>query len=326
MVITKKKTQVASFDPFLRDASGNPVGTRDPSPFFTGGGAVDAPVSGASTPEPVQKQPPLEGTFTDVKTGRPSGVSRGGQTFFVGGSDLSLFQQQQAEKNALSGGATGAARPLKDVIAESRAAETTFQQAQAGKIPFNPLRIQGIEGTLGRILGAADQIAVSSALERAVKGELSSEEAAALGLTPLDLQVLASGQAEVNDFAQIAEGFKLLGKIRFKTTGFSMGIADFLGKSPNTKVDELIRKIKKAEEAASKAGENSLVNPMATDQYRSQVIQIEQDMLILESRIKLIAMQSPAIQSNPDNLDEITTEIGLALGSLSQSKIALGIQ
>ena len=38
-----KRRQIASFDPFLRDAAGNPIGNRDPSQFFISGGGGSQP-------------------------------------------------------------------------------------------------------------------------------------------------------------------------------------------------------------------------------------------------------------------------------------------
>ena len=311
MVITKKKTQVASFDPFLRDASGNPVGTRDPSPFFTGGGAVDAPVSGASTPEPIQKEPPLEGTFlTPTGTNRPFGLSQGGKTVFIGGSDLALFQQQQAQKNTLSGSST---QPIGSLADAAEARDRARQGFPTGReIPLGNVSQQSnISLAPGNLFQSQE---ASRVLEKLASGkELEPEEISMLGLNDLDIEMINQGKFKVSRLSQTLESINI-GRKKLPFIGIS--IASLVSDTPSEKVDDLIKTIQSNVDLSNQYLVAAQANPFAKAQYLSLVEDINQKILELESRIKLLTIQSPELRANPDKVDIITNTISSAKTTL----------
>ena len=87
--------QVASFDPFIRDAAGNPIGTTDPSPFLSGGGSAPTPaIKGTETPREIKP-----GVFTAEPTAfgiaRPSGITLPTGRTFLGLSPSEVAQVEQ---------------------------------------------------------------------------------------------------------------------------------------------------------------------------------------------------------------------------------------
>jgi len=156
-----------------------------------GTGSPAPPVTIKDTTQAAVRQPSgVEGTFTDVKTGRPSGVSRGGETFFISGEDLSLFQQQQAQKNALSGSAgmgtiAEAAAQRADTQVRQQLLSGVGSQQQLGGVP-------GVEAltaplitktTAAQALAAGVTAAGTTAAATAITGPLSIPAAAAAGIT-----------------------------------------------------------------------------------------------------------------------------------------------
>ena len=67
-------------------------------------------------------------------------------------------------------------------------------------------------------------------------------------------------------------------------------------------------------------------NPFLINSYLSDLDEAEQTALELQSRMKLLFLQSPELQSNPDNVDTLTREIDDALDKLDLRKLRLGIQ
>lgn|SRR3990167_2037197 len=314
-------------DPGLTDP--NPPFT--PAPPGTGFMSFDQPVTTIkdTTVNP-QNLPGVEGTFLDKETGRPRGVTRGGQTRFgLFGSDLELFQQQQDKKEGF--GVSGAAgfnprKTLAENIAiqqalqkQSQAAETT---GQAQKIPS--IQSLAVINVHGRIQTQATTVA-SQMLDRISKGEATAEEIAFLGLTPFDIQILQSGQADISRFSQIIESIPVLGKRKFGITGFKFSINDFIGSGPSQRVEELINGMKLDIATASGYADNIALG-ISPDFHREQIKKIEQDILEAESLIKLLSIQSEIVQSDPRNIDTIMGEIQNHKNSLTSIKARAIIQ
>ena len=316
----KKKPQLQSIPPeFGGVQSTTPeLQLRQSFPKRGGTGFVPPTIKGEDVAE-VPAQPPLEGTFTDVKTGRPSGVSIGGKSFFLQGEDLELFKRQQEEKD-LSGSA------FQKTIGEAAAARELQQQPQ---LPREQL-LQGPFGVQGQLPLATNffrEISTSKLLDKIAKGEGTPEEIAMLGLTPLDLEILQSGQANINRLGQFAEGIGILGRI--KTPGGvgvpRIGVSDFIGITPSKKVDMLLKDLRDLDGNLETDSQKAQLNPFLLNGYISDVKEAEQTALELQSRIKLLYIQSPSLQSDPDNIDRVMAEIDDALDKIELRKLKLGI-
>lgn len=325
MAIKKKSEQIASFDPFLRDAAGTPIGTRDPSPFFTpsaGGGTTT--IKDTSEPAVNPRNPNATGILTDVKTGRPSGLATSQGTFFATGSDLELLKQQQESKGNLSGSEKISA-PGEGTLKANQAEfnkQAAFQPGQAQQISNI-----GIPSLASAAAGFIQGVQTGNALlllNSAARGDVDA--AATLGLNELDMRLLISGQAKVNSFAQWAESVPIIGKKKFGVAGFKWSVSDLTGTTPSETVQQLLDEIKAQAGLAQQAVTLSALNPALADYYVGQVKDIEQNILILESRIKLLSIQSPAIQGDPDNVIAISSEIQKSLNTIDEQKLKLGIQ
>lgn len=287
---------------------------------FVGGGAGTTTARAGSVSEPVREPTRPLGTFTDVKTGRPSGIATPQGTFFgVSGEDIALLKQQ-AEKKGLSGSETmggtiaEAAAQRETQGAQLQAAQTT---GQAGQIPA-----MGGIGFLGREFFAKD-LANVRLMRQAKEGNIVAAQM--LGLNELDVQVLQQGKAEINAFSQFIEAIPIVGKLRARGAGFSIGISDITGKSPSGKVDDLLRLMQQNVNNAVDYANTGINNPALADFYTDEIKEIEQNILLLESRIKLLAIQSPSIQSEPENSDALMQQIQSHKNTLTTAKLKLGI-
>ena len=320
---TKKKFQ----DPG-KTASGDVTGQFQSLPFtsiagaqtFAGGGSGTTTTTIKDTTQiPTAEKAPLRGTFKDVSTGRPSGIATPQGTFFVGGSDLELLKQQQEGKGLsgsekLGGTIAEAARQRETQAGQLQAAQTT---GQARQIPA-----MGGIGFLGREFFAKDLSNVR--LMRQAK-EGNRVAAQMLGLNELDVQTLQQGKAEINAFSQFIEAIPLVGKLRVRGPGFSIGISDITGKSPSGKIDDLLRLMQSNINNAVDYANTGINNPALADFYTDEIKEIEQEVLLLESRIKLLSIQSPSVQSEPENSDLLMAQIQNHKNTLTAAKLKLGI-
>lgn len=277
------------------------------------------PVAGTGEVTPTAPaQPPLKGTFTDVKTGRPSGIATGSGTFFgLNEADIALIQAGEARKGVSGSEGMGtiaeAAQARELQQGQQQAAQTT---GQARQIPFQT----GPSGILGFALRDLGNVRL---MKQAKEGNMGA--AAALGLNAMDIQTLQSGKAEINAFSQFVEAIPIVGKLRIRGAGISIGVSDFTGKSPTGKVDELLKLMKQNVDNASDYATIGAGNPALADFYKDDIKEIEQTILALESQIKLLSIQSPAIQSEPENADLLMGEIQNHKNTLTTAKLKLGI-
>lgn len=280
----------------------------------------------------------------DPKTGKVEGAPKPQQ--FIGIENKPISKEQYDAEKAARGFTTGGARlnkaALSPVAAEMIAAENKkaaeinlsanlaaqgrvtpeqekilseqeFTEARA--VPESvPLKQDIIAGALketpvGGLFTAKD---ISGTL-RKIKNEgitsIDPETIEALQLNDLDLQNLAEGQANVNKLSQLIEGFPLIGKLRIRVPGFNFGIADLTGTSPSKKVQELKNSIDKSKELIQSSLSSAQENPALAVQYKNQAQDQYNEILKLESRLKLTAIQSPEIQADPQIIKDIMKEI-----------------
>jgi len=66
-------------------------------------------------------------------------------------------------------------------------------------------------------------------------------------------------------------------------------------------------------------------NPALLNSYVENVRESEIQALRLQSRIKLLFIQSPLLRGDPDNVDRIMAQIDNSLGAIDKRKLALGL-
>ena len=140
---------------------------------------------------------------------------------------------------------------------------------------------------------------------------LSAEEQAqveTLGLNNLDFQVIRDGDADINGLSRIVEGLPVLKKLKIRAAGLtSFSIADFTGKSPSSKVTELLGSVDKN---AGDIGESlDMYAKTGNPLWLQRVEKHKNEILRLESRIKLLSILSPEIQNDSDIAQEIQRRI-----------------
>lgn len=146
-------------------------------------------------------------------------------------------------------------------------------------------------------------------------GVLTREEQAltkTLNVSGFDIQQIQSGRDNYNSLSRIVEGLPILGKLHARGhggVGISLSVADFVGKSPGTKVEELTRSLEANSNDIVTDLENVQKFPLQARFWKSEAEQHKQVVLQLESRIKLLSIVSPEVQGDPDISDGITRRI-----------------
>lgn len=128
------------------------------------------------------------------------------------------------------------------------------------------------------------------------------QNALKLELSDLELEVLESGEASVNKIGQIVEAIPLVGKL-----GRKWGVQ--LATQPASKVDEIGTTLDTLSSSVEDNVEFAKANPRKLPQYLDTINKGEEKVLRLEAKMKLIALQSPELQGNPEGLLEIQTKI-----------------
>jgi len=132
------------------------------------------------------------------------------------------------------------------------------------------------------------------------------QNALMLGLNERDLRVLGEGQANVGGFAQFVEGLPFNIGNR-KVLGFSL--STIAPGSPQGKVDEAVELLTLASTTATNALSNADTDPINRRAWIQQANDAKEAILDLESRIKLLSIQSPEVQGNPNKKQELETKI-----------------
>jgi len=121
-----------------------------------------------------------------------------------------------------------------------------------------------------------------------------------LGINDLDSQVLASGEVKVSLLTQTVEGIPFVGRLTKYTGAFN---------TPGKRVDTILSQISELENQLGDDAAFAKRNPLRANDYLKQVDNTEQEILRLESKIKLLSIQSPELQSNPEEIQKIQAKI-----------------
>jgi hypothetical protein len=121
-------------------------------------------------------------------------------------------------------------------------------------------------------------------------------------LNEMDLSIIMAGEADVSRLSQVADS---LG-------GFLPGSARRyvpLLSTPTKKTFEIKDNLKSTQSNIDLWTAQAAVNPAAAGRYVQLIANAENEVLRMESRIKLLTIQSPALQANPEEIDNIMIEI-----------------
>ena len=171
--------------------------------------------------------------------------------------------------------------------------QTSFGQAQIARRSLESEEISKLsQFTLKmRQQGlSAEQVTDDPMLQNVLKLQLSEN----------DLKVLNEGKAKVSIFNQLIESFPPLARVNRRYLG--LGI-------PSAKVDQTVELLEGTVEQMNTNVQLAKLNPMSKKVYENQNKILEQKMHELESRIKLISIQSPLLQGDPEEVDKIMMSI-----------------
>lgn len=121
------------------------------------------------------------------------------------------------------------------------------------------------------------------------------------GLTPLDMEVIRAGEADISKTAQLVEG------IPFLPSQVKQFVALF--GSPSKEVKEIESNMATTQEKVVLWSDLAKNNPLAAGRYVQLINKAEEEMIRMQSRIKIMSIQSPIIQSNPEQIIDIQTRI-----------------
>jgi hypothetical protein len=123
-----------------------------------------------------------------------------------------------------------------------------------------------------------------------------------LELNEKDLEMIKSGEVSVSKLSQLVETIPFIGK---KTTVF----ADELTITAGTKVSNVLGELKDIEGDMRTWRMFAQRNPQRADQYLDLTKEAEQRIYKLETKLKLLILQSPTLQANPEEVDTIISVI-----------------
>lgn len=128
-----------------------------------------------------------------------------------------------------------------------------------------------------------------------------------LKLNDNDIKILNEGKADVSSFSKYIEGLPLFSQFT-KFTGGALTPT-----SAYAKINDLADELNKVNSKMEGWNEAITRNPPLADRYESLVNESEQNIFDLQSRIKLLFIQSPIFQNSPEKIEGITQEIDKAL-------------
>lgn len=285
----------------------------------------DVNKGGGEAPPPEPK-PPQEGIFQQGQTGRPSGISVGGRTFLgLSPEDVARFQQQQGIPQQGQGALAPFGDPAQALLREQEQAE--FQRGR--DIPLgafegldsntaNKFLVQGlINSPFGQALlsreglDTADLKQLKKMTDRMIEQGLTPEQVTAdpflqsmlrLELNETDLKILKQGDADVSAFSQFVEGIPFIGSLARKYAGEMIPTA-------SRRSDNILAEITDIESSTTKWREATSRNPQQVPRVKVMTQEALDRLLELEAINKMLIIQSPILQSNPEEVNTILSKI-----------------
>lgn len=193
----------------------------------------------------------------------------------------------------------------KAITPEEFQAAQTEELPQAREIPIRAFKEGEIRGVPeGKEPTSLQQAAAASGIVSRIRkgGTITPEEQLRFNFTDLDIAIIKSGEADINIIGVILEAVPIT-----RTRIFGIDLS--AGTAPGEKVDELVELIENNGDDLREALENAEINPIKRRFWLQEAEKHKNIILRLESRIKIISIQSPKVQGNPDKVFKILGQI-----------------
>jgi hypothetical protein len=137
-------------------------------------------------------------------------------------------------------------------------------------------------------------------------------------LTEIDLAVIRAGEAQVSKLSQRVDSLTSLlpGRAKKYVPLFQ---------TPSKEALEVQDNLKTTKESITLYSDLIKQNPQSASQYGALIKQAERDALRMQSTIKLMTIQSPALQANPEQIISIETEIDNLNLEITKTKTELAL-
>ncbi len=212
---------------------------------------------------------------------------------------------------------------------EGRTAEQFQQQQALAKQPTPDFQIpsqkERMEVSTTPVIAQAEALAKAEADQRLInkisRGEATPEEiqkaTGRFNLTDFDLAVIKSGDVQINALNSKIDSLQafLPREARKFVPLFS---------APSKEVEENLELLKKTRDALFTNYE-MLQNGIAIEDNRRQVRENEQSILKYQSIIKLMTIQSGALQSNPEQVTSIEKDVQAILQEINLKRAEFGL-
>ena len=140
------------------------------------------------------------------------------------------------------------------------------------------------------------------------------------GLTERDAKVLKSGEAHVTKLAGFIEALPLE-KIPFLGPSIEGILGGITGTTlPKEQIDEMMGEVSALSTQFRDDGMMVTYNPNAKLSYLDQVEVTQDRLLDLQSKLKLIILQSADLQANPEKIDKLMSEVDSVLSKAEKAK------
>ena len=223
------------------------------------------------------------------------------------------FKREVEERKILAEGGRKAFQPIpEEQIPQPEEIPTEAIQIKGKKLPFAS---ELAETSLGKAIATsklleeadflklqeltADMVTTGQTPEQ-ITEDPAMQNLLRLNLSNRDFEILARGEANISALSQTMEGLPIVGG-RVRAGGISISISDLTGRSPSAKVDDLIALLKDEGRFLQEAKSLGLINEV--EEHKNKILD-------LESKIKLIAIQSPDLLEEPEKIDNIKGQIG----------------
>lgn len=288
------------------------------------------------TTTPKTTTPNSPETFTDVETGKTSGVTLpDGRTFFgLTPQDINkILQAEENKKQLLAGtqpvGTTALQQQIQNNPLQAQTIptvqETGFTTTDIPTISKEGIRIGGDENPYLNAIsvqGLLNDKNIKSQLQGLSYEDfknLQSDDPMINSIKPLieneyDYDVLVSGGAKISAFGEIVESIPGVGSLARKYFG------NFV-RTPSSKVDKVYTEMEEAIQTAESYAEQSNQGNINKSVAIEKINQLNRDINLLQSKLKLISMQSPDLQTNPEEINQMNYEIIQKINRLNAATI-----
>jgi len=257
------------------------------------------------------KAPPstAEGTFVDVNTGKPSGITIDGKTYLgLGPQDVEAIQQRRAEDAAI--GST----PIEESVREESLKESAmrplekagaFEEITPTRTELSPENISGPLGKLpviGPIMNAIANVLTPQEFEQGFGIPITPETVREQALRTLRDDSFKEGLSLAESFGSFIESIPIIGSLARK---YAAGLIE----TPSSNADAVIANLESLGTEATNNQEKTRSGIMPSEYAIDRARKMEEQIAQLEGRLKVLINSSPILQANTDEVNRIEQKI-----------------